>query len=121
MTSSNSSLAPISHDWLHHLLALRRAGTPSVLVTVASAKGSVPRGPGTKMVVTANESFGTIGGGQLEFIAIDAARRQLGRDATSDLQRFPLGASLGQCCGGIVNLLIEPVADQRSSSLTSTA
>jgi xanthine dehydrogenase accessory factor len=98
------------HDWLHHLLALRRSGTPAILVTVASVKGSVPRGPGTKMVVTATGTFGTIGGGQLEYIAIDAARRRLGSDRASQLQRFPLGASLGQCCGGMVNLLIEPVS-----------
>jgi xanthine dehydrogenase accessory factor len=82
----------------------------AVLVTVASVKGSVPRGPGTKMLVTADRLYGTIGGGQLEFIAIDAARRQLASGTPAQLHRFPLGASLGQCCGGLVNLLIEPVA-----------
>ena len=82
----------------------------SVLITVASVKGSVPRGPGTKMLVTRDRLFGTIGGGHLEYIAIDAARRQLDSGLPAQLHRFPLGASLGQCCGGVVNLLIEPVA-----------
>jgi xanthine dehydrogenase accessory factor len=59
-----------------------------VQVTVASVKGSVPRGPGTKMLVTADKLFGTIGGGHLEYIAIDAARRQLGAGAPAQLHRF---------------------------------
>src|SRR5258706_5401065 len=66
------------------------------------------------MLVTADSIHGTIGGGHLEYIAIDAARRQLARPAGTELHRFPLGASLGQCCGGVVNLLIEPItADAR--------
>lgn len=98
------------HDWLYAMRTLRRAGTPAVLVTVASVKGSVPRGPGTKMLVTAAALHGTIGGGHLEFVAIDAAQRMLA-DGTSGaaLHRFPLGASLGQCCGGLVNLLLERI------------
>jgi xanthine dehydrogenase accessory factor len=98
------------HDWLRTMRTLRRAGTPAVLVTVASVKGSVPRGPGTKMLVTADALHGTIGGGHLEFVAIDAARRMLADGATGTaLHRFPLGASLGQCCGGLVNLLLERI------------
>jgi len=98
------------HDWLHAMRTLRHAGTPAVLVTVASVKGSVPRGPGTKMLVTADALHGTIGGGHLEFVAIDAARRMLADDTSgAALHRFPLGASLGQCCGGLVNLLLERI------------
>jgi xanthine dehydrogenase accessory factor len=29
----------------------------------------------------------------------------------TDLERFPLGASMGQCCGGVVEILFETVAD----------
>jgi xanthine dehydrogenase accessory factor len=84
----------------------------AVLVSVVSAKGSVPRGPGTRMVVGADGVDGTIGGGHLEFSAIDIARDMLAGKSAADgeLKRFPLGASLGQCCGGLVNLLFEPVA-----------
>ena len=97
--------------WLDALMRQRARGAPAVLVSVVSAKGSVPRGPGTRMVVTADDVDGTIGGGHLEFSAIDIARGMLAgcRAATGELRRFPLGASLGQCCGGLANLLFEPV------------
>jgi xanthine dehydrogenase accessory factor len=96
-------------DWLDTLLRLRDAGEGTVVVTVASTRGSVPREAGTKMIVTKDAVHGTIGGGHLEHRAIAIAREQLARNAAgSALQRFPLGASLGQCCGGLVNLLFEP-------------
>src|SRR6266567_304726 len=97
-------------DWVEELQRLHREGTTAVLVTVASIKGSAPREPGAKMIVTAGEMYGTIGGGHLEHKAIAIARDQLAAGAAGgELQRFPLGASLGQCCGGLVNLLFEPV------------
>jgi xanthine dehydrogenase accessory factor len=80
-----------------------------VLVTVAGAKGSVPREAGTKMIVTAADLIGTIGGGHLEWKATEIARRLLDGHDVEALQRFPLGASLGQCCGGLAQLLFEPV------------
>src|SRR5690242_18020884 len=98
-------------DWLDTLLRLREKGERAVTVTIASARGSVPRPAGTKMIVTASAVHGTIGGGHLEHQAIAIAREQFlssGQDAGT-LRRFPLGASLGQCCGGLVNLLFEPV------------
>jgi xanthine dehydrogenase accessory factor len=101
--------------WLTTLMRLRKCGSPSVLVSVVSTKGSVPRAPGTRMVVSAHEVDGTIGGGHLEFSAIGIARDMLAAARFSsgfssvDLRRFPLGASLGQCCGGLVNLLFEPI------------
>lgn len=101
-------------DWIEALLALQRSGRGAVLVTVAAVKGSAPRSAGTKMVVSAAEVTGTIGGGHLEFTAIDIARRQLEGGEVAQVHRFPLGASLGQCCGGVVNLLFEPIADDTS-------
>jgi xanthine dehydrogenase accessory factor len=95
--------------WLHALDRVTRDGASAVLVTVAAGKGSVPRAAGTKMLVWADGFAGTIGGGHLEFQAIDIARHMLGASRL-DLRRFPLGASLGQCCGGAVTLLFEPVA-----------
>jgi xanthine dehydrogenase accessory factor len=97
------------HDWIRDLRACLASGTPAVLVTVAAAKGSVPREPGAKMLFTADRLLGTIGGGHLEWKATEIARRLLGGDQLEALQRFPLGASLGQCCGGVAQLLFEPV------------
>jgi xanthine dehydrogenase accessory factor len=98
------------HNWVDTLLDLRRRREPAVVVTIAAQKGSAPRVAGTKMLVTAAEVQGTIGGGHLEFTAIAMARKQLAGGEAALLQRFPLGASLGQCCGGVVHLLFEPVA-----------
>ena len=85
------------------------AHTPAVLVTVLDVQGSVPRGSGTRMLVFADAFAATIGGGHLEFQAI-AHARQLLAGQTQVLQlRQVLGPSLGQCCGGAVNLGFELV------------
>jgi xanthine dehydrogenase accessory factor len=97
------------NDWVGEIQRLRREGTAAVLVTVASIKGSAPREPGAKMIVTAGDAHGTIGGGHLEHQAIAIARDLLACRGGGALRRFPLGASLGQCCGGLVNLLFDPV------------
>jgi xanthine dehydrogenase accessory factor len=98
----------MSH-WVSELQRLHRDGTPAVLVTVASIKGSAPREPGAKMIVTTGDVHGTIGGGHLEHQAIAIARDIIACGGGGALRRFPLGASLGQCCGGLVNLLFDPV------------
>ena len=97
------------HNWLQKLSELQQQGIPAVMVTVASIVGSTPREVGSKMIVSADDLFGTIGGGNLEFQAIKIARDQLDNPVPQQLRRFPLGAGLGQCCGGLVNLLFEPV------------
>lgn len=85
------------------------ASKAAVLVTVVEVKGSAPRGPGTTMLVLGNSIVGTIGGGRLEFEAINAAQRMMHqRTTTAFRERYPLGDRLGQCCGGSVELLFEP-------------
>ena len=96
-------------DWSRILDRLRRAQTPVMLVSVDSIVGSTPREAGAKMLVTAERQYGTIGGGNLEYQACRIARDQLELGAAGGLQRFPLGAGLGQCCGGLVNLMFEPL------------
>ena len=110
-------------DWLDDLAQLQARGEAAVVVTVASTKGSVPREPGTKMIVTAAAVYGTIGGGHLELQAIGIARERLAAQASRNesLRRFPLGASLGQCCGGLVNLLFEPTSGDASWLETALA
>lgn len=89
-------------DWLTDPAA------PAVLITVAKVEGSGPREAGAKMLVTAEQEFDTIGGGHLEMRAIDIAREMLNGPAVR-YERFALGPSLGQCCGGVVYLLFERV------------
>ena len=89
---------------------LREGTGPVALVTVLASEGSAPRGAGTRMLVDATASHGTIGGGQLEYRAIEQARAILGETAGRwRVQDYPLGPLLGQCCGGRVRLLIEHV------------
>lgn len=73
-------------------------------ILVLSTKGSVPRAAGTSMLVSDTETFGTIGGGALEYQAIETAKNL---QATVKIQKIPLGPELGQCCGGAVELLFE--------------
>jgi xanthine dehydrogenase accessory factor len=93
--------------WLIELDRLSCNQQPLVMVTVASVKGSTPREPGAKMLVTEQQIFSTIGGGNLEYQAIQIARNMLAHHSPHVLQRFSLGAGLGQCCGGVVSLLFE--------------
>ena len=82
--------------------------TPLVLVQVDHTQGSVPREAGAWMAVTPDRVINTIGGGHLEFQAIDEARAVLRNPVTDAVVlRYPLGPSLGQCCGGVVHLRYE--------------
>ena len=98
------------NEWIEELSDLAAAGEPAVLVTVAGIRGSAPREIGAKMIVTASETIGTIGGGQLEYQSTRIAVGLL-EDDRSSLRSFPLGSSMGQCCGGVVEILFEPIAD----------
>lgn len=92
---------------------------PAVLVQVQATKGSAPRDAGTWMAVLYEDLIGTIGGGHLEFQAIDRARQMLASGSALvaasgvqpakpvEQQRIALGPSLGQCCGGVVQLQFE--------------
>jgi xanthine dehydrogenase accessory factor len=86
---------------------------PSVLVEVVEALGSTPREKGAWMLVSPTAIFGTIGGGQLEYMAIDKARQMLfGASPRQDepiALSIPLGPEIGQCCGGRVEVSIRPV------------
>jgi xanthine dehydrogenase accessory factor len=87
------------------------AGKPAVLVTIAAAKGSTPRVPGTRMLVDTEGLVGSVGGGQLEFDIIAQARALIAQGATaSSHQHFILGPDLRQCCGGALDIVLEPLA-----------
>lgn len=72
----------------------------AVIVSIISAKGSTPREAGAFIAVAKDATFGTIGGGQLEYIAIDHARRFLVGKTDKTTLDIPLGPEIGQCCGG---------------------
>jgi xanthine dehydrogenase accessory factor len=90
-------------------LQWQAAATPAVVVEVAAARGSVPRGDGTRMLVSADAALGTIGGGHLELQAIEQARALIRTGAAGHSQHLALGPSLGQCCGGALDLRYTPL------------
>jgi xanthine dehydrogenase accessory factor len=92
------------------------AQTNCVLVEVAEAKGSTPREAGTFMLVAAKATWGTIGGGQFEYMAIDNARAMLSGGGKSEMD-IPLGPEIGQCCGGRTRLSFTPVTPDVAASL----
>ena len=98
------------NEWIDELSDLTAGGERVVLVTVAGIRGSAPREVGAKMIVTEDATIGTIGGGQLEYQCTRIACDMLGDDETPALQKFPLGTSMGQCCGGVVDILFEPLS-----------
>lgn len=94
--------------WLADLLEGLNRREPQVLITVLRVQGSTPRNAGARMWVGPGGAVDTIGGGHLEWRAIAHAHDMLkeGKPARKVL-RFPLGPSLGQCCGGVTWLAFE--------------
>ncbi len=100
---SSLALRDTARQWL-------AAGRPAVVVEVVRSRGSVPREAGTRMLVAADEAVGTIGGGHLEWQALADARELLQQpEATARTleQHIALGPTLGQCCGGTVDLRLQ--------------
>lgn len=79
---------------------------PTALVRVDTARGSTPREAGAWMLVSSDGLLGTIGGGQLEYMAIDAARAMLTAGEDAQTLDIPLGPEIGQCCGGRVTIAV---------------
>ena len=78
-----------------------------VMVSIVALQGSSPRGVGSKILVTEDKQFDSIGGGHLEYKAIAQSREMLATGGQTQMINYPLGASLGQCCGGKVSLMYE--------------
>ncbi|HET6630408.1 MAG TPA: xanthine dehydrogenase accessory protein XdhC [Woeseiaceae bacterium] len=99
--------------WLESLRHRPVSAGDAYLVTIMHVRGSAPREPGAKMLVDADGLTGTIGGGELEFQCTKLACAELAsarKDRPDTFTRtFPLGANLGQCCGGVVDVLFERI------------
>lgn len=101
--------------WLTDAAALRERRLPAVMITQIARRGHAPRESGAKMLVTADDVLGTIGGGNLEMAAITRARGLLAERSTVP-QTFELRLNdkvrtehARQCCGGEVTILLEPL------------
>jgi xanthine dehydrogenase accessory factor len=91
--------------------------TPIVLADITATKGSTPREAGTFMLVSATGFWGTIGGGNLEFAAIDRARAILAGREPDGTMSVTLGPDSGQCCGGVVEVGFTRLDDEDIEAL----
>ena len=95
-------------NWTGAVHQLNKQGKAYVVATIVGVTGSTPRNSGTKMVITHDDIFDTIGGGHLEHKVIKHAHKLLtSGEACQQLEHFQLGAQLGQCCGGDASVLFE--------------
>jgi len=98
-----------------------KSGQSVALVTVIRSMGSTPRHAAAKMVVRADGSFvGTIGGGSMEYKAVQDALAALAA-GKSCLVKYPLigktPQSLGLCGGTqevFIDVLVSPLSNGRS-------
>lgn len=79
------------------------------LVTITKIIGSAPCKVASRMIVDRNKKvYGTIGGGKLEFEVIEKAIQAINQNTIIETS-FTLGPKFEQCCGGKVELIIEPM------------
>ena len=85
-------------------------GNAVALATVTATSGSTPRHAGAKMLIDASgKPVGTIGGGRIEKEVVDIGHA-VANGAPARLTRHHLGRELAMCCGGAMELFVEPVA-----------
>jgi xanthine dehydrogenase accessory factor len=100
------------------LEALER-GQRVVLASVIARHGSTPSTPGQKLaLLDERTAIGTIGGGAVERVALTTMREVLvDPERGPKVETFRLGPSLGMCCGGSVDILIEPLVPEAHALL----
>jgi xanthine dehydrogenase accessory factor len=97
------------NNWIELLHEFKIKKKPVALVTITKILGSAPCKVASKMIVTLQkEIYGTIGGGKLEFQVIDEAVRAIQENKILEFT-YTLGPEFEQCCGGKVELIIEPM------------
>ena len=91
------------------LLELLRSGQDGALATVVRASGSTPQTAGARLLLrTDGTSVGTVGGGAIERAVLEALH-EAKRGRKAQLANFDLGRDLGMCCGGSMQVFIEPI------------
>jgi xanthine dehydrogenase accessory factor len=96
-------------DWIHILQEYKQKYEPVALVTVTKVLGSAPCVVGSRMIVVADKKVhGTVGGGKMEFQLINQALKAL-KENEIVVDTYTLGPEYEQCCGGKVEILIEPM------------
>ncbi len=110
-------------DVAEQLRAWIAGGQRFGLATVVGVSGSSPRPPGAAMAVdVAGEAVGSVSGGCVEGALYELAGQVLADDAAvvetygiSDETAF----SVGLTCGGVLDVLVQPVGDRERAVLTA--
>jgi xanthine dehydrogenase accessory factor len=91
----------------------------AIVAELISVRGSSPRNEGTFMLVGAETLYGTIGGGALEYLVIDHARRLITSGRAAEVLDVPLGPEIGQCCGGRVAVALRHLTPEMAEDLAA--
>lgn len=108
----------MNEEFLSQLSKLRETGTPCVVVTMISVRGSAPQELGARIIVGENGLvFGTVGGGKVEALAIKNAMEMLSTEADHVFVEWNLQTDVGMTCGGVVGLFFEKCLSQSDWSI----
>jgi len=95
------------------IVEIENSNTKAVVCTIIATRGSVPRKTGSKMIVYHDGTIdGTIGGGALEKKIIEEALEAV-KNNSSKIVKHDLVNELAMCCGGTVELFIEPIMNKK--------
>lgn len=118
------------NDWATKAREFASSNEKAVLVFVVRHYGSTPRDQGSWILVRPDMTYGTLGGGEVERVVEAAARDMLAgrRIWKRAYEKFMLGPDMGQCCGGGMEVVFEPISsssldwlDQAQQSLENQA
>lgn len=91
------------------ILEVLASGRRGALATVVKTTGSTPQRPGARLLLKPDDTtIGTVGGGAVEYAVLEALR-ETRRTGEGQLLARDLGYDLGMCCGGRMEIFIEPV------------
>src|SRR5271167_3006688 len=99
----------LMHFIYEKLNELLFSNIPFVVVTLVDVIGGAPQNAGSKMLITQDGLYdGTIGGGKVEFKAINEAKSLLeNKSLQTTFVEWNLQKDVGMSCGGIVRIYFE--------------
>ena len=91
---------------INQLSTKTKYNKPLIKAKIINVKGSAPNKVNDLMLITPKKIFGTIGGGNLEYLVIKESILMLKNELKRKKLNIPLGPGIGQCCGGYVELVL---------------
>jgi xanthine dehydrogenase accessory factor len=99
----------MQEELMRALGAVLESGESAALATVVRTSGSTPQHAGARLLLRADGStLGTVGGGAIEHAVLEALV-DCRAGAPAQLLTRELGHDLGMCCGGRMEVFVEPL------------